>query len=164
MPKLPPAEKGHRKSVKHDAKAQVLPARLEAKSAELAKQIAAAAPVRNPDGSLPVHDQVAVQMLASALCRLEDVGVWLDEHGVLDAKGKPRSAAGWERRLQSHALKLMASLGMTPQSRAKLGLNLAKTADLAQAMSNPNPVQKAREMAELGLSDDVIDADVTEEP
>jgi hypothetical protein len=146
--------KGNRVSVVHGAKAQVPQVRVEAKSAAIAEQLAAAAPVRDSDGSLPAHDQAVVQMLATALCRLEDVGAWLDEHGVIDGKGKVRSAAGWERRLQSHALKLMAALGMTPQSRAKLGLNLARTADLAQAMSNPNPTERAKELAALGITTD----------
>jgi hypothetical protein len=90
-------------------------------------------------------------MLATVECRLEDVGAWLDEHGSLDKRGKPRSAADKERRLQSHALRLMKELGMTPASRAKLGLNLAKTVDLAQAMSHPDPERRAELMRQAGL-------------
>jgi phage terminase small subunit len=56
--------------------------------------------------------------------------------------------------LQSQALRLEKELGMTPQARAKLGVNLARTADLAQAMSNPDPVKRAQQLRELGLGDD----------
>jgi hypothetical protein len=141
-------------ATKHGAHSEVLPARISEKARAVAAEIAAAAPVRDSDGQLPVHDQELVRMLATVLCRLDDVGAWLDQHGSLDRKGKLRSAANWERRLQSQALRFMQQLGMTPQSRAKLGLNLAKTADLATAMSEPDPVKRAKQLGELGLGDD----------
>ncbi|HEV2924667.1 MAG TPA: P27 family phage terminase small subunit [Solirubrobacteraceae bacterium] len=151
--KPPPAPKGHRRSVKHGAKAQVLPARIEA-TARAIDKVLEEAPVRNPDGRVPIHDRGVIEMLAVVRCRLEDVGRWLDERGVMNPKtGKPQSAALWERRLQSQALRLEKELGMTPQARAKLGVNLARTADLAQAMSNPDPVKRAQQLRELGLGD-----------
>jgi hypothetical protein len=45
----------------------------------------------------------------------------------------------------------MKELGMTPASRAKLGLNLAKTVDLATALSHPDPERRAELMREAGL-------------
>jgi hypothetical protein len=91
-------------------------------------------------------------MLAQTLCRLEDVGAWLDEHDALDRRGRPRSAALWERRLQGHALRLMKELGLTPASRAKLGLNLARVVDLATALSEPDERKRTALLAEAGLT------------
>jgi hypothetical protein len=152
--KPPPPPKGHRRSVKHGAKAKVPAVRVEAKSAELAVQIAATAPVRTSSGALPAHDEQAVAQLATTLCRLADVGKWLDREGSLDRKGKPRSAALWERRLKNQALREMAALGLTPQSRAKLGLALARTVDLASAMSQEDPQLRKIQLAELGVAAD----------
>jgi hypothetical protein len=138
-------------ATKHAAHAEVLPARVSEKARAVAAEIAVAAPVRDSDGGLPVHDQEVVKMLATVLCRLDSLGQWLDKNGSLDRRGKVRSAANWERRLQSQALRFMKELGLTPSSRAKLGLNLAKTVDLAQAMSHPDPQRRAELMAEAGL-------------
>jgi hypothetical protein len=131
----------------------VLPARLSDKAAAIAAELSANAPVRGPGGALPVHDQEVVRLLAQTLCRLEDLSVWLDKHGVLDRRGKVRSAALWERRLSSQALKLLASLGMTPSSRVRMGLALARTVDLATAMSERDPAKRERLLAEAGLQD-----------
>ena len=79
------------------------------------------------------------------------VSAWLDEHGPLDAKGKPRSAANWERRLTSTAAKLLGSLGMNPAaSRARLGVDI-KRLDLANAMSSVDPAEQQQMLDELGL-------------
>ncbi len=45
------------------------------------------------------------------------------------------------------------ALGMTPRSRAKLGLDLARAADLATAMSEPDPVKRERLLREAGVVD-----------
>ncbi len=143
---------GNSAAVQHGAHAEVLPTRLDAKAAALAAQLATQAPVRDGAGGLPVHDEEVIRLLARCLCRLDDVGAWLDREGTLDKRGKPRSAALWERRLQSNALKLMKELGMTPASRAKLGVNLARAVDLAQALSEPDEQRRAVLMAEAGLT------------
>ncbi len=148
------AKKGNRKSVKHGAKAQVHPARIEEKARAIDK-VLAEVPVRNPDGRVPIHDRGVIEMLAVIRCRLEDVGAYLDEHGVINPKtGKPLSAGLWERRLQSQALRLEKELGMTPLSRSKLGVNLARTADLAAAMSEKDPEQRRIQLGELGIDED----------
>src|ERR1700691_4600138 len=151
IPKPPP--KGNRRAVTHGAHSQILPARLSDKAAAIAAELAVQAPVRGPGGALPVHDEEVVRLLAQTLCRIEDVKAWLDTHGVLDRRGKVRSAALWERRLSSQGLKLLSALGMTPSSRVKLGLALAKTVDLASAMSERDPSKRERLLAEAGLQD-----------
>lgn len=111
---------------------------------------AAACPVRE-NGQVPAADEPAVQMLATALIRLAEVGEWLDVHGALDRKGNLRSAARAERRMQSHALKLMSALGLTPAGRVRIGALLTATVDLATALSHPDPDTRADLMQRAGL-------------
>lgn len=150
-PKPPAPPTGNRRAVSHGAHAQVLPARLDAKAQAVYVELAADAPVRGQDGDLPAHDREMVRLLARCLCRLEDVSAWLDEHGVLDRRGKVRSAALWERRLRSEAARYLAALGMTPTARAKLGLDLARTVDLATAMSEPDEARRAALLRQAGV-------------
>src|SRR4051794_21509149 len=132
--KPPPAPEGNRLAVKHGAHAEVLPDRLEAKAAAIYRELEQDAPVRGPGDTLPAHDREAVRHLARCLVRLDDVGAWLDAHGgVLDRRGRERSAAKAERRLRAEAAKWLAALGMTPVARARLGLDLVRATNLAEA-------------------------------
>lgn len=79
-------------------------------------------------------------MAAEALCRLERIGEYIERRGWEDETGKPRPVLEYESRLRGHALDLLKELGMTPASRAKLGLDLARSVDLAaQWSSEPEP-------------------------
>lgn len=155
MPSEPPegrrTQPGNRLAVKHGAHAEVLPSRLDAKAAAIAAELAADAPVRGADGGLPAHDREAVRQLARCLVRLDDVGAYLDEHGPLDRRGRERSACKAERRLRGEAARWLAVLGMTPTSRAKLGLDLARTVSVAEALSEPDAERRADLMREAGL-------------
>ena len=108
--------------------------RLEAKQAEIAAALGDDAPLRDAAGELPRHDAVAVVLLAKALCRLEDVERYLVERGLFDDKGEQRPAVGLEHQLRREIADGLDSLGMTPRSRAKLGLDVARAAgfDVAQ--------------------------------
>jgi hypothetical protein len=144
--------KGNAVSVRHGAHAKPPAQSVRQWEDRIYDALAAAAPVKEGD-ELPRADEVAVRLLARTLCRLESVSAWLDERGPLDGKGKPRSAANWERRLTATASKQLAALGMTPQSRAKLGVNL-KRIDLATALSEPDVTKRATLMGEAGLDAD----------
>jgi len=138
-------------NVKHGAKAVVPVDRVEEKARQI-DHLLAEVPVLAPDGRPLIHDRGVIEMLATVRCRLDDIDAYISQHGVINPKtGKPHSAALWERRLQSHALKLEKELGLTPLARSKLGLNLARTADLAMAMSNPDPEKRAKQLGELGI-------------
>ena len=82
---------------------------------------------------------------------------WLDVHGIQDRCGKIRSAARWESKLTAQAVGMMDKLGMSPTSRAKLGLNLARTTSLAEATSEPNPQRRTELLRQAGVGgvDDV---------
>jgi hypothetical protein len=142
-------------ATKHGAKAQPPAVRVRAIEDALYESLAAAAPVRVANNQLPPADAHTVRLAARTLARLESVSAWLDEHGPLDAKGKPRSAANWERRLTATSAKLLASLGMNPSARARLGVDVTRIGiDLATAMSTEDPQLRAQRLAELGLGND----------
>jgi hypothetical protein len=144
----------------HGAEATVPADRLSEKAQEVYAVLAEDAPVRD-GGGLPRHDREAVALLARSLCRLDDVTDWLDTHGVFNKRGRLRDRIlVQEERLRNEVAKHLDALGMTPRSRAKLGVDLARTADLAQAMSEPDPQKRARLLRDAGLADDgdIIDA------
>jgi Phage terminase, small subunit len=134
----PPAPKGNQRARKHGGASPVESAQLEAKAHEVYDALAAQAPVRDARGDLPAYDTAAVRLLAETLCRLESVRGWLDRYGTFDEKTKaPRPAVDLESKLRREAHDYLDALGMTPRSRAKLGVDLGRmaTLDLAQAMS-----------------------------
>jgi hypothetical protein len=143
------APKGNKRGLVHGAHAEPPAKRVRDIEDRLYEALAASAPVREGD-RLPAADEHTVRLLARTLARLESVSAWLDEHGPLDAKGKPRSAANWERRLTSTAAKLLGSLGMNPAARARLGVDI-KRLDLANAMSSVDPAEQQQMLDELGL-------------
>lgn len=142
-PRRPPPPEGNRRAVSHGAYARVLTERLEAKAAEVFAAVAADAPVRAQDGSLPAADAVPARLLAECLCRLEDVGSHLRDRGLFDKDGGVRPAVELEGRLRREAADHADALGMTPRSRAKLGLDLAKSFDLAQAWAQEDVAAEA---------------------
>ena len=125
-----PAPAGNQRAKRHGGFAEVIAERLDAKQAQLVTALAADAPLRAADDGLPRHDAVAVAMLAKALCRLEDVEAFLTLRGLVDDNGDERPAVERERRLRVEVADWLDALGMTPRSRAKLGLDVARTMGL----------------------------------
>ena len=68
-----------------------------------------------------------------------------------DDSGRPRPVLEYEGRLRGHVLDLLRELGMTPSSRAKLGVDLVRVKALDD------------ELAEGRRAWDAIDADSKEE-
>lgn len=126
---------GNKRRLAHGGYSTIAAARLDDKRRELYDALAADAPLRAEDGELPRHDALAVRLLAETLCRLDSVTAYLDLHGQLTEKGEERSAVAVADRLTGRAIELARELGMTPASRAKLGLDLVRSRDLAQEMS-----------------------------
>jgi hypothetical protein len=121
------ARRGDQRRLEHGAYARLPADRIDTKVRDVMAAVAADAPVRDVDGGLPAHDTVVVRQLAEALCRLDDIADYLIRRGWEDESGKPRPVLEYEGRLRSHTLELLRELGMTPASRAKLGLALART-------------------------------------
>lgn len=123
---------GDQRRLLHGAYIAVLDAAdLAAAERAVLDALAEDAPVRDPDGSLPAADMAAVRLLADSLVRLDGVRDFLRRRGVEDEKGGLReSVLDLERRLRVEAADHAAALGMTPRSRAALGLDLARTASV----------------------------------
>ena len=127
-----PAQPGDQRRLVHGGRSELLVRNVEAEVRELMDALGDAAPVRDPDGSLPVADLVAVERTARLLKRYRHLDQWLDLHGVLDERtGDVKPAAELAARTGESLARALDQLGMTPTSRAKLGLDLARTHDVA---------------------------------
>ena len=146
-----PAPLGNQRTRRHGGYARVRREEVEARAEDLFLALAEDAPLRDPDGELPAVDTAAVHLLAQTLVRLERVTVYLDATGLFDQKtGEPRHAIlDLEARLRREAASMLDRLGMTPAARARLGLDLARSIDAAQVLSEPDP-ERRRLMLEGG--------------
>jgi len=121
------APAGNKRALTHGAYARIAEGELEAKTRVLFDALAADAPVRASDGALPAYDSVVVRMFAEVLIRRERVRLEELRHGLETRDGRIRGVVEYGLRLDAQALDYARELGMTPASRAKLGLQLAKT-------------------------------------
>jgi hypothetical protein len=71
-------------------------------------------------------DEPTVRLLATVLTRLELANAYLDGNGLFDARGRPRPVLQLVSRWENSAARLLDQLGMSPTSRAKLGLDVAR--------------------------------------
>ena len=155
---IPPDARPAQPNLSHGGYAAVARERLEQKTLAIYDALASDAPLRDGRGDLPRHDAAQVALLAACLCRLEMVAADIGMHGMLvqrgKRKGQVRPAADLEMRLRREAAGYLDVLAMTPKSRGALGLDLARTVDLATAMSDPDPERRGVLMREAGLGDD----------
>ena len=129
-----PAPVGNVRALKHGGKARVATLVVAGSWAEkILAELEGEAPLRDREGGLPLHDRQVVEVLASALARLQAVTAWLDTRPAVNEKGKPWPAEDTASRLRGEVARLLDQLGMTPRSRAALGLDLIQTVDLARA-------------------------------
>jgi len=131
---------GNRSAVTHGARARMTECELKPKVAEVFRALAEDAPVREGE-ALPNADAPVVRMLAEALVRIDRIADYLDRKGWEGEDGNPRPVLGYESRLREHALTLMRELGLTPASRAKLGVDLVR----AQVVAEDAEARRARE-------------------
>lgn len=133
-----PPPPGNQLARRHGAYAQIAAERVDAKVLRVFEALSEDVPLKE-EGRLPAADGVAVRLLAEVLVRLDDVSAYLTRYGLFDEKTKqPRAALDVEGRLRREAADHADALGMTPRSRARLGLDLQRTVDLATAMSHPD--------------------------
>jgi len=150
---------GNRLSTTHGGYTRVLADTLDAKVRDVFNALAQDAPLRE-NGGLPCADTVVVRLLAECLCRLDSVSADLRDHGWRDrATGEARTAVEVEQRLRREALSYAIEMGMTPRSRAQLGLAVARTVDLATAMSEPDPALRRELLQRAGVLDGDHDGD-----
>lgn len=157
---VPPA--GNQRARRHGGYSEALVADVEREVREVMDALAEAAPVRGPDGELPAADVAAVEVAARALRRYRTVAGWCDQYGRLDERtGAAKPAAALELETERALCRALGELGLTPMSRSKLGVALARMADLSTAMSEPDPSRRARMMAEAGVP---VDGEAEEDP
>lgn len=119
---------GNQAARTHGAYARVADDLIDDKVREVATALAEDAPVKDADGGLPAHDAPLVRLFAEVLCRVDSVAAYLRDHGILDNRGRLRvRELDIERQLRREAADYAAEMGMTPRSRAALGLDLART-------------------------------------
>lgn len=80
-------------------------------------------------------DRVTVNLLAVTLRRIQQAEEFLDRNGLVNSKGRVRPVAELLVKLLREAREYAAQLGMTPAARARLGLDTARTFDLAAALA-----------------------------
>jgi hypothetical protein len=130
-PPAPP--EGNVRTLKHGAGARKATlVRAGSWAASIMVELAEEAPLRGLDGGLPLHDRQVVELLASALARLEAVTSWLDSRPAVREDGSLWPAEDTAGRLRREVARYLGELGMTPTSRARLGLDLVRSFDLAQ--------------------------------
>lgn len=96
-------------------------------------------------------DEPALTLLAWQLARIEAANTYLAEHGLLDGKGRPRPVLKVLSTSENSAARLMDALGLTPTSRARLGVDLAKTGDLVAELAKAREAgARARARIEAG--------------
>jgi hypothetical protein len=125
----PRAPLGNQRALRHGAYASITERELDAKTRAIFDALSADAPVRELDGGLPRYDTFAVRLLAENRVRRDRVSAEELRHGIEDKDGGVRSICEFGLRLDHQALELARELGMTPASRAKLGLDLARTTE-----------------------------------
>ena len=145
----PPPERGNKRARRHGGQAMPDAKRLE----QITNELTAAMPIQSP------HDKAAIHLCALAIARLESVGAYLNEHGLLFRDGRERPATVLERKLSNEARTLLAELGLTPRSRVQIGVALSQVPDVAQALSEPDSTRRRGLMRDAGL---VIDSDAEE--
>jgi hypothetical protein len=118
MRTLPPAPRGNSLAVKHGGDAML---RLAPRATEIADDLRAVVPSRSD------ADEPTIRLLALVLARIETANEWLAEHGLFrNTRGEPqpvlKSLSTWE----NTASRLADRLGLTPTSRAALGVDLLR--------------------------------------
>ena len=147
-------------NTRHGAYSSALLANVEGEVVELRDALAEAAPVRDAAGQVPAADYTALEIAARRLKRYRHLSSWLDLHGRIDEEtGDVKPAARLELDAEKALTASLDALGMNPQARARLNLNLARTVDLATAMSEPDPELRRSLMRQAGVPVDAEEAE-----
>jgi hypothetical protein len=118
---------GLQRATKHGVYAVIAERELSGKVRELYEAIGEDLPVRDAGDGVPAQDAIPLRMLAETLIRRERIRESELRHGVETPDGKLRGIVEFGLRLDNQALRLCIELGLTPRSRAALGLDLIRT-------------------------------------
>lgn len=127
---------GNGRAVRHGAYAAVTEAELSGKVRELVEALGADLPVRERDGGVPAADGLALRLLAENRVRRARVAESELRHGIEAPDGKLRGIVEFGLRLDREARALAVELGMTPRSRAALGLDLVRAQSASEQLAD----------------------------
>lgn len=131
------ARKGQQVALKNGSRAKQPVGDVEQARLDLQAALADAAPLRDSDDNLPVHDRIAVEVVAAALARYRYMHSHFER--LCQNKGRLRYTLIRElRRTEKQLIAELHELGMTPRGRAALGLDVARTAGEMQRVKTPN--------------------------
>jgi hypothetical protein len=124
---LRPFWPGHDLATKHGAwsDARVLPV-----ADRLSREITDVAPWLSQPSFAP-----SISAWARVEAQIQLVTAYLDEHGYLDVKGRPRSATGLLERLEGRARRLRNDLGLSPVAWAHLVAALEGVGEQTQELT-----------------------------
>jgi hypothetical protein len=136
---------GLQRNLGHGAYAAIAKIEMDAAVKRVYDAVAADAPVRS-EGELPRQDTIVVRQLAEALVRRERIRESELRHGIEAADGKLRGVVEYGLRLDNQITKLAIELGMTPRSRAALGVDITRVAStMADEVAAGQAAREARE-------------------
>ena len=115
------APPGNQRRVTHGFGSQALVKDVGDEVRVLMDALAEGLPVRDP------ADTAAIEVAAAALRRWRSVSSYCDLHGRIGKDGKISSPADYELRAERALHRCLDDLGMSPLSRSRLGLNIART-------------------------------------
>jgi hypothetical protein len=120
--------------------AKVAAWKLAPRASEIAAVLSELLPVRS-DADGPTVDLAAI-----VLARIEVATDYLDRVGLFDARGRPRPILKLLSSWENTAARLLDSLGLSPVSRAKLGLDVVRAgAALDEHLARNYGSEKRRE-------------------
>lgn len=80
-------------------------------------------------------DEVALELAAVAIRKVMQAEEYIAQHGLVNDQGKLRPVVEMQLKAVETAAKLLDRLGLSPASRAKLGLTQGRAAGLAEALA-----------------------------
>lgn len=130
QPAPKPAEEGNLRAVKHAGYSEIVLAPLVE---EMKKEILQLMAGEGLSHIKPV-DQIIVANLARCLARLQRFDAYLEERGDIMEKDRINPVLKVYFTALESARRYCEALGLTPISRARLGIDLSKSWDFARAM------------------------------
>jgi len=122
------------KTVSHGRWAAIAQTDLDARTREVFEALSVDAPVREND-ALPAADALIVAELARTLILRDRVVDYLNRRGLEHEDGGVRPVLGEVSKLNTHILSLAESLGMSPRSRVRIGVDIVRGMSAAEAFT-----------------------------
>src|SRR5262245_16483411 len=110
---MAPAKPGNQLAYKHGAFARF---QLEPRARELADDVRALMPVQSES------DEIAIRLLSLSLAQVEAATLYLAAQGIVDKDGSPQPLLKHLGTMLNTSARLCDRLGLTPASRAQIGL------------------------------------------